>query len=90
MLFKEVPATKPVVNPRGSWLAKHDPEEIVVLKKKRGPFNMHTRSGDVIRVIPTKEKRIPMLRKNVPEQTIIELYAEARVPAERDSGTPEE
>ena len=64
-----------VVNPRGSWLAKHNEDEVATLWKKRKEFDMRTKKGTV-HVVPKKKKRIRVLKKKLPEQTIIELYAE--------------
>lgn len=84
VLVKELPARQPVLHPRGSWLEKHAPGEVVTTWKKREPFEMRTRSGKIITVTPTQAKRIRRLKKNVPERTVTELYAQQR---ERDTGT---
>jgi hypothetical protein len=83
VLVQELVVRKPVMNPRGSWLARHSPEEIVVKKKVRRPYKTRTRSGKVIDVVPKKERRIPLLKINADAHTEVELYAE---PARREDG----
>jgi hypothetical protein len=86
VLVKELVEHKPVENPRGSWMAKHAPGEIVVLEKIRRSYHTRTRSGKVIEVVPTKPKKIPMLRINVPANTEVELYARPPSENEREQG----
>jgi len=76
VLVKELTGQHPVVQPRGSWLAKYHPDEIVETRKVRRPYKTKTRSGTIIDVVPTKEKKIPRLRKNLPAHTVVELFAE--------------
>jgi hypothetical protein len=76
VLVKELPARQPVLHPRGSWLEKHAPDEVDTTWKKREPFETRTRSGKVITATPTQAKRIRRLKKNVPERTVTELYAQ--------------
>lgn len=83
VLVKELPARQPVLHPRGSWLEKHAPDEVDTTWKKREPFETRTRSGKVITVTPTQAKRIRRLKKNVPERTVTELYAQQ---PDRDAG----
>jgi hypothetical protein len=82
VLVKELIQHVSVVNPRGSWLAKHRPEEIEVKKQVRRPYKTRTRSGKIIDVTPAQPKRIPMLKKNVAARTVITLYAEPPASAE--------
>lgn len=80
VLVKELVERKPVENPRGSWMAKHAPDEIVVLEKVRRRYHTRTRSGKVIEVVPTQPRKTPMLKINVLANTEVELYAQSPTP----------
>lgn len=88
VLSKEVGVSKQVINPHGSWLEKHDPDEIETTWKKREPYDWRARNGKVIKVTPTKPKRIRKLKANDPERIVIELVATKH--EQRDSNMKQE
>ena len=74
VLRKELKAPTSAVHPRGSWLEKHHPDEVDTTWVKRKEFDMRTRAG-IVHVVPKEKKRVQRLKRNVPERTVIELYA---------------
>ena len=78
VLVKEMHVPRTVVNPRGSWLARHQPEEIETDERVRQPFDRRTRNGAIVHVTPTNKKRMPRLKRNSLARTVVELYADAQ------------